>query len=267
MDPFFANPQLTYQTLKQQSQLEVIKAQAKPALLAHKEARQMDHGVWFANEKLQNERVQVEGLLSRLATASDRLKIARSKNTQADLVEAIHAFFKNECKLDVVDGQLEGPLHWWQQKDPRLCIGCEQVFSNDDAILEGIRIENVRKRLEMLDTTSLDSLSMSSDASDGKRGFQAAQAAQAILDEEDISEEMLNNKDPDKDPTKQGIALGPSFNGNFMGIIELPKFAVWTLELQVVKRKPDRDEGQGGEVGQEAKDGWSEATAVYRPPT
>jgi hypothetical protein len=129
------------------------------------------------------------------------------------------------------------------RRDERLIFGCEQVFSNDDAIQESKRIENVRRRLTMVANPSLDSSSISSQSTIDEAG--ASLAAQQILDEEDISEEMLNNKDPHKDPMRQGIALGAKSNGNFMGMIELPNFAVWTLELQVVKRVPDREEGQG----------------------
>ena len=248
MDPFAANPRRTQQTLVHGSRLEIIRDQARSALASHKEARQMEHGVWTANEKLQNERVQVEGLLSRLASASERLKLARSKNTQADLVEAIHAFFDNNCTLNVVDEQHDGPLNWWQHHDRRLSFGCDQLFSNDEAVLEAERIENVRRRLTMIpglnDSLASDSFdSLSTNATQAE--FQAAQAAQALLEEENVSEEALNNKNPDEDITRQGVGLGDKNNGNIMGIVELPKFAVWTIELQVVKRCPDRDGGQG----------------------
>ena len=103
----------------------------------------MEQGVWFANERLQNERVQVEGLLSRLAGASDRLKHARSKNTQADLIEAIHAFFVNGCKLNVVDEHFDGPLCWWQQSDKKLTFGIDQLWSNDEAISQDTKIKGM----------------------------------------------------------------------------------------------------------------------------
>jgi len=46
MDPFYSNPTQTMSVLEHHSRLEIIREQAKPALLAHKEARKMDHGVW-----------------------------------------------------------------------------------------------------------------------------------------------------------------------------------------------------------------------------
>ena len=157
MDPFYANPSRTYSELVAHSNLEIIRDRAKPALAAHKEARQMEQGVWFANERLQNERVQVEGLLSRLAGASERLKHARSKNLQADLIEAIHAFFANGCKLNVVDEHFDGPLCWWQYRDKKLTFGIDQLWSNDEAISQDTKIKALKEQLaNSLDESSLE---------------------------------------------------------------------------------------------------------------
>ena len=88
----------------------------------------MDHGVWFANQRMANERVQVEGLLTRLAGASQRLKKARSSNLQSDLIEAIGAFHKNRCELNVVDEQHSGQIEWWKFREPKFCRDCEQWY-------------------------------------------------------------------------------------------------------------------------------------------
>jgi hypothetical protein len=56
---------------------------------------------------------------------------------------------------------------------------------------------------------------------------------------------MVNNNDPNSDVYRQGIGLGSNNAGNCMGLVELPKFGVWTIELVIVKRSPDREGGQG----------------------
>ncbi|GMH74188.1 hypothetical protein TL16_g06397 [Triparma laevis f. inornata] len=247
MDPFYANPERTYAEIQAHSKLEIIREKAKPAIAAHKEARQMEQGVWFANERLQNERVQVEGLLSRLAGASDRLKHARSKNLQADLIEAIHAFFDNQCKLNVVDEHHEGPLNWWQHRDPRLTFGIDQLWSNDEAIRQDEKIRAIKEQIaaQDLDESSMEFGSADSGEMDGGDNANSGMDVARMLAMHDISEEAFNNKIPAEDINKQGVGLGKEFAGNLMGLIELPKFSVWTIELLLVKRNPEREGGQG----------------------
>ncbi len=234
VDPFLANPVQTYQEIQHHSRLEIIKSAAQPAVAAHKEARMMDHGVWVANEQMQNERVQVEGLLTRLAGASERLKKARSENAQADLMEALRAFFLNNCKLDVVDANYSGTLNWWQHRAVDLSFGVDQLFSNDEAIQESEKLDAVKESLRNM---GLEEGSLSS-----------AGSIESVIQNAELDEnaaEMMNNSDPNTDIYRQGIGLGTAMAGNFMGLIELPKFAVWTIEFVIVKRNPNREEGQG----------------------
>ena len=183
-----------------------------------------------------------------LLAASDRLKHARSKNLQADLIEAIHAFYANGCKLNVVDEHHEGPLCWWQHRDQKLTFGIDQLWSNDEAIVQATKIKTIKEQLAInLDESSLefslDSGSIESGNIDDEPN--ATSDIVRILAQHDISEEAFNNKIPDEDVNRQGVGLGNMFSGNLMGVIELPKFTVWTVELLIVKRNPDREGGQG----------------------
>ena len=54
-----------------------------------------------------------------------------------------------------------------------------------------------------------------------------------------------SNVPPDENPNKQGFGLGRSHVGFLMGSIELPKFAVWTIQFLVTKRCPERINDKG----------------------
>ena len=254
IDPFYANPTQTYNTLVHHSKLEIIRDQAKPALAAHKEARKMDHGVWFANQRLANEKVQVEGLLTRLAGASERLKKARSSNLQADLMEAISAFHKNKCELNVVDEQHSGTVDWWRYRDLKFCRDCDQWYSNDEAVVNMKKIENMRARLGQvaLQNSSIDSFHSFDDSPSKLSVSGSPQQTQRhsmlpAADEDSAMNEAVfqSNVPPDEDPNRQGFGLYKGHAGYLMGVIKLPKFAVWTIQFLVTKRCPERLNDRG----------------------
>ena len=154
-------------------------------------------------------------------------------------MEALHAFFTNNCKLDVVDANYSGNIHWWQHKIDEFSFGVDQLYSNDEAIEESAKLDEIKRKMQSMGNPSLSLGSLSSPS------VESVESMLGDADLDDNAQEMMNNTDPNIDIYRQGVGLAGTNAGNLMGVIELPKFAVWTIEMVVVKRKPDREEGQG----------------------
>jgi hypothetical protein len=114
-----AAPRELLEEVRIRSQIELMKDQAKEATVFHRAVGRASLQNWKTGLELQMEEDEMQGLLTRLKSATERLKRADGESVRESLVNAINLFHAagGSKLLNPVDVRHEGLLTWWRYRD------------------------------------------------------------------------------------------------------------------------------------------------------
>ncbi|CAM9204617.1 unnamed protein product, partial [Discosporangium mesarthrocarpum] len=241
------NPKRALKDVEMWSRLEVVRADIEEALRLHRSLAVSDRESWLTSIEKRNQEDTYQGLLTRLAAGTERLKVADGENARESLINAIKLFSATGAKilLDHPVPSFEGTIPWWKYRDPKACLNMERWGSADD--LGGGATTTVTANgsvREGRNVTRGGSPSMT----EGEAAGAALQgqlsspvlvaAAINVVEEEDLRER------PDEE---MGFSLGRAFAGHLVGVMPMPELALWTVRLAVTRHTPCSNEGQVGD--------------------
>eukprot|EP00752_Nemacystus_decipiens_P010357 g9227.t1 len=240
-DMIAGNPRRALEEVSLRAKLEVVRKEVDATLKMHATMASGERTSWLKQIERQNEENAYEALLTRLARATERLKLVDGENAREALSTAIQLFSADGAKalLEPPVIKHEGIVPWWRYRHKNETLGVERWCPPD------VEDEPPKRQGKELVGNGQDKTPQTSSglpdtySANEEGGERNGRSEKSVRADDRSSGVAIDNRDE-----TMGVSLGRVTQGHIVGIMPMPVNGLWTVRIAVTRRMPEDTAGE-----------------------